>query len=146
MLLVKVFAIRLRISWNRWFQTRPYDRVPRPYDEAPDLHDEATRPYDRVPGSHDEATHPSNDVSKPENSPKPPRKIHGLPEIVRALKTFSARRINQHLDSPGVPAWQRNYYEHIIRNERELRAIQEYILANPINWQMDQDNPINRST
>lgn len=36
--------------------------------------------------------------------------------------------------------WQRNYYEHIIRNERELQAIRRYILRNPTNWQMDRDN------
>jgi len=44
-------------------------------------------------------------------------KLHGLPEIVRALKTFSARRINLIRGTTGAPFWQRSYYEHIIRNE-----------------------------
>jgi putative transposase len=39
--------------------------------------------------------------------------------------------------------WQRNYYEHIIRNERELRAIRRYIRQNSDNWEMDRDNPDN---
>jgi putative transposase len=74
---------------------------------------------------------------------RPYNRYYGLPEVVRAFKSFSSRRINELLDSPGVPTWQRNYYEHIVRNERELRAIQEYILSNPLNWALDQDNPIN---
>jgi hypothetical protein len=39
--------------------------------------------------------------------------------------------------------WQRNYYEHVIRNERELQAIRRYIRQNPDNWEMDRDNPNN---
>jgi len=39
--------------------------------------------------------------------------------------------------------WQRNYYEHIIRNERELQAIRLYIRLNPENWVLDRDNPDN---
>jgi REP element-mobilizing transposase RayT len=37
--------------------------------------------------------------------------------------------------------WQRNYYEHIIRNERALNAIRQYISDNPANWQADQLHP-----
>jgi len=66
---------------------------------------------------------------------------HDLPEIVRALKSFSARRINQLRHSPGVPVWQRNYYERIIRTERALQAIRQYILDNPIRWHLDRYNP-----
>jgi putative transposase len=51
------------------------------------------------------------------------KKRHGLSEIVRAFKTFSSRRINQIRNTHGVPVWQRNYYEHIIRNENELNKI-----------------------
>jgi REP element-mobilizing transposase RayT len=68
-------------------------------------------------------------------------KRHGLPEIVRALKTFSARRINVLRQARGTPFWQRNYYEHIIRNERALNAIREYIGNNPVNWEADQLHP-----
>ncbi|MCX6361141.1 MAG: transposase [Armatimonadetes bacterium] len=72
---------------------------------------------------------------------EPPR--HGLPEIVRAFKTYSSRSINQQMNSPGTPVWQRNYYEHIIRDEDSLNRIREYIMDNPIRWQFDHDNPIN---
>ncbi len=40
-------------------------------------------------------------------------------------------------------AWHRNYYEHVIRNERELRAIRQYIADNPLKWSLDRDNPAN---
>ena len=36
--------------------------------------------------------------------------------------------------------WQHNYYEHIIRNDRELNEITQYIRDNPIKWQLDRDN------
>ncbi len=39
------------------------------------------------------------------------------------------------------PLWQRNYYEHIIRDEEDLNRIREYILSNPRRWSEDQDNP-----
>ncbi len=73
----------------------------------------------------------------------PPRNVHrhGLPEIVRAFKSFSARRINESKGIQGQPVWQRNYYEHIIRNERAYLAIREYILSNPANWGVDKLNP-----
>lgn len=67
---------------------------------------------------------------------------HGLPEIVRALKTFSARRINEMRNTPGAKLWQRNYYEHIIRNDDELNRIREYIANNPSQWEMDRENPV----
>jgi REP element-mobilizing transposase RayT len=52
-----------------------------------------------------------------------------LSEIVRGLKTFSARRINEFRNTPGVPVWQRNYYEHVIRGDEELNHVREYIEA-----------------
>jgi len=39
--------------------------------------------------------------------------------------------------------WHRNYYEHIIRNDRELNSISQYIRENPANWALDHDNPSN---
>lgn len=68
-------------------------------------------------------------------------KRHPLSEIVRSLKTFSARRINAVRQMAGVPVWQRNYYEHIIRNERDLNRIRQYIIDNPAQWLYDRNNP-----
>jgi len=63
-----------------------------------------------------------------------PQKAYGLPEIVRALKSFSARRINALQKTTGKPFWQRGYFERIIRNEKEWSQIREYIISNPANW------------
>ena len=40
-------------------------------------------------------------------------------------------------------AWQRNYYEHIIRDEYSLIRIREYIVNNPAQWALDRENPLN---
>lgn len=72
-----------------------------------------------------------------------PSKVHALPEIMRAFKSFSARRINEHRNNAGGQVWQRNYYEHVIRNEQELNEIREYIVYNPQNWECDDEN-VNR--
>jgi len=66
---------------------------------------------------------------------------HGLPEIVRGFKTFSSRRINKSRGTVGTPVWQKNYYEHVIRNDRELNRIREYIISNPARWATDKENP-----
>ena len=66
---------------------------------------------------------------------------YGLPEIVRAFKTFSSRRINEAKSTPGEPVWQRNYYERVIRDEAELDHARRYIVGNPTNWPRDAENP-----
>jgi putative transposase len=75
--------------------------------------------------------------------PAPTSKRHALPEIVRALKPFSSRRINEIRRTPGTPVWQRNYYEHVIRNEIDLEDTREYIQNNPLKWLEDENHPSN---
>ncbi|MDH4162524.1 MAG: transposase [Nitrospirota bacterium] len=82
-----------------------------------------------------------NDVVRAGLKPAPTENHHGLSEIVRALKTFSSRRINASRKTPGMPVWQRNYYEHVIRNDDDLNAIREYIQYNPAGWDRDEENP-----
>ena len=67
-------------------------------------------------------------------------KRHPLSEIVRAFKSFSARRINSLRNTQGIPVWQRNYYEHIIRNNDDYLSKSNYILTNPLNWEKDDEN------
>jgi len=40
-----------------------------------------------------------------------------------------------------MPVWQRNYYEHVIRDKAELENIYKYIQYHPLKWQEDQENP-----
>ena len=61
--------------------------------------------------------------------------------IVRTFKSISAILLNRLLSRTGRTLWQRNYYEHIIRNEKSLNAIRDYILNNPNRWPDDPDNP-----
>lgn len=64
-----------------------------------------------------------------------------LGALVRAYKSAVTWRINA-LRGYAYPAvWQRNYYEHIIRDEADLRWIAEYIQANPGRWALDELNP-----
>ena len=63
-----------------------------------------------------------------------------LGSIVGGFKSAVARRVND-LDPHIGPIWQRNYYEHIIRNEKALGRIRSYILSNPLNWTTDRENP-----
>jgi putative transposase len=59
--------------------------------------------------------------------------------IVRSFKSLSSRKI--HLSGKYEFGWQRNYYEHIIRNEDSLNYIREYIINNPLRWELDRENP-----
>ncbi len=70
--------------------------------------------------------------------PAPTKKFHGLPELIRVFKTFSARQINKNRGNPGLAVWQRGYYDRIIRDKKELDRIREYILYNPMNFGDDE--------
>lgn len=64
-----------------------------------------------------------------------------LGAIIQNFKSIAARKINALRGTPGLQVWQRNYYEHIVRDERELNAIRQYIADNPLKWALDRDNP-----
>jgi REP element-mobilizing transposase RayT len=87
----------------------------------------------------------SEPAPTPSESALPIKKIksryHGLPEIIRQFKTFSACRINDIRKTRGAKIWQRNYYEHIIRNEHDYNRIQKYIIENPLKWNIDKKYP-----
>ena len=69
-----------------------------------------------------------------------------LGNIVGAFKSITT---DMYIDGvkrsgwPGFPGklWQRNYYEHVIRDEKDLSAIREYIVNNPDLWEEDTENP-----
>jgi REP element-mobilizing transposase RayT len=64
-----------------------------------------------------------------------------LGDIIRTFKSESSITVNRLLDRQGSPVWQRNYYEHVIRDEPELYKIREYIRQNPLRWAQDEENP-----
>jgi len=72
----------------------------------------------------------------PTEKPKP------LGRLIGAFKTAATKRINEMRNTPGGKLWQRNYYEHIIRNDDELDRIRGYIDNNPAKWALDRENPM----
>jgi putative transposase len=62
------------------------------------------------------------------------RRIMTLPKVIGRFKMVSAKKINELRNSPGERVWQRNYYEHVIRDENELCKIRRYIINNPRMW------------
>ncbi len=61
--------------------------------------------------------------------------------IVRGFKIGVTKWVRQH--SPGQKIWQRNYYEHIIRDEIDYNRIYEYTQNNPLKWELDSLHPAN---
>lgn len=71
------------------------------------------------------------------------RPAHTLSKIICAFKSISALKYLKYSKEKNVynkKLWQRNYYEHIIRDEKEMEEIIKYIMNNPINWIKDSLN------
>ena len=69
-----------------------------------------------------------------------------LGQIIGAFKSITTHEYIKGVDGLGWPRfdkrlWQRNYYEHIIRNAAEAERIHQYIEANPARWDDDNENP-----
>jgi len=64
-----------------------------------------------------------------------------LGAFVGGFKSAVTKRINESRRALGMPVWQRNYFEHVIRNEDSLHRIRQYILDNPTQWEFDRENP-----
>ena len=71
--------------------------------------------------------------------PLPNNKIKcALGNIIGFFKYQTTKSINELRNTPGIPIWQRNYYERIIRDEKELYIKRNYILNNPLKWELDR--------
>lgn len=64
-----------------------------------------------------------------------------LASFIAGFKSAVTKRINERRGTPATRVWQRNYFEHVIRNDEELRRIREYIVNNPLRWTLDRENP-----
>jgi putative transposase len=74
-----------------------------------------------------------------------PFPTHGLPEIIRGFKTFSSRKINERIVGNDRFQWQKSFYDHIIRSEKSLNNIREYIQNNPLQWDLDRENALSKN-
>ena len=86
---------------------------------------------------------PCRGVSR--NAPTTNKQRKPLGRLIGAFKTVSIKKINILRDAPGTTLWQRNYYEHIIRNQDAMDKIRQYIINNPRSWSIDQLHPDNPS-
>ena len=115
---------RSQVKSNQIIQGDPTDRL-----YMPQGYPENISVVDRV--IHDRATHRVAPTLEPGT----------IGSIVGQFKSLSTKKIREK-EYQGFH-WQRNYYEHIIRDRAELDKVQKYILENPLNWSEDQDNPNN---
>lgn len=97
----------------------------------------------------DNAGHSGEDVGHSDEAAVPLREMErfgkpvkgSIPTVVRSYKSATTLRINLMRQSKGAQVWQRNYFEHVIRDEGEWGDIREYIRQNPDNWKNDLENP-----
>ena len=61
--------------------------------------------------------------------------------IIQNYKSITSRKISRQDESMRAAIWQRNYYEHIIRDEQSYLEIAQYIVDNPVLWEKDQLHP-----
>lgn len=61
--------------------------------------------------------------------------------IIAGFKSAATTRINIIRNTPYAPVWQGRFHDHIIRNEKDLNNIRDYIMNNPLNWWFDEENP-----
>ncbi|MFN9398166.1 MAG: transposase, partial [Dolichospermum sp.] len=75
--------------------------------------------------------------SRPKISMKP----KSISSLIAGFKSATTKKINIIRNTPQNPVWQRNYYDHIIRNDESLARIREYVQNNPLSWENDQLHP-----
>ncbi len=75
-------------------------------------------------------------------SPRP-KDPPSLGKIVAYFKYQSTKHINQKHNTPGTRIWQRNYHDHIIRDDNDLQRLRQYIQNNPMKWELDKFHPDN---
>lgn len=79
------------------------------------------------------------DTPKKEQFGKPV--VGSIPTVIRSFKSAVSKRINLMRRTKEPPVWQSNYYESIIRIETGLYRVRQYIINNPLQWEMDDENP-----
>ncbi len=98
-----------------------------------------------VTGRGEASAEPSglSNVSVADASPQQPNGTDSgsIGAIIQNFKSVASRKINKQRGTPGTQVWQRNYWEHIIRNEQAYQRIADYIVNNPAQWDADSLRP-----
>ena len=95
-----------------------------------------------------QAQGPANGKYGQAQGPAPTAGRLSLGDVVGQFESFTMHQyilgVRKHQWKPfHKKLWHRNYYEHIIRNEKELNKTREYIVNNPLKWELDEENPKN---
>lgn len=75
-----------------------------------------------------------NPVGAIHESPGKNRRNMTLGKIIGYFKMNTAKEINLNKNTIGQQIWQKNYFEHVIRNDHDLNEIRDYIITNPSRW------------
>ena len=85
----------------------------------------------------------NDEITKNQGGETPPLPRRTLGQIVAYFKYQSTKEMNKiETENSITKFWQRSYYEHIIRNEKELQQKTDYIMDNPSQWNEDDENPV----
>ena len=86
----------------------------------------------------------TNTIESSEGSPilRGPKPA-SLGVLIGQFKSRATKKLWKIPSLKNTPIWQRNYYEHIIRDEKDLQNKADYIEANPMLWDEDDENPFN---
>jgi putative transposase len=68
----------------------------------------------------------------------PYRMPKSISSFVSGFKSAVTKRVNEIHHTPGAAIWQERFYDHVIRDEKSLQRIREYIVNNPVNWETDK--------
>lgn len=94
-----------------------------------------------------DVTDAASDRIAPNRAGASPAPTNTIGDIIGTFKSLCVHEwlkyIKQHNTDAVGKFWQRNYYEHVIRNDIELNKIREYVIANPQMWDSDEENPAN---
>jgi len=90
--------------------------------------------HHRVGARHASPNSTNDKNTKPKGTP-----IQSLGAIIGSFKSAATKRIHKEGLIKDQFIWQRNYYEHVIRDDEDYLRIVEYIQFNPITWENDQE-------
>ncbi|GAB4438871.1 MAG: transposase [Anaerolineae bacterium] len=90
----------------------------------------------------DAPPHDAIEIPQANRHPVPTSTASGsVGAIVQQFKSVTSKRIKALRNAPGAPVWQRGYYDRIIRDDKMLNAIRQYIMDNPARWEEDPEHP-----
>lgn len=135
-----------KIAWEEWFRTserRPYVELDSFVVMPNHVHGIIVITTPHIPQSPSVGAKHALPLQEPQIARFGKPVSGSLGAIVGAYKSAVTKRIKERRGVPSQIIWQRNYHEHIIRNETKLHKLREYVQYNPMGWVADRYNPQN---